>query len=171
MQAKDLDESLFQVSAPHTRLAPGTNHTIDMVQSLHLQAVALPNASLGTEAADDKVIISSLNNVGLNLTMLPNGFLHTLQVGVIVEFRSRESCELSLMSEHRVNNEKMFTKNIEELQAKEKIQVQYAQLMVAMEKACRMVPNIHILEEEPLEAKIKELVAVVWDAKVEMARL
>lgn len=49
-----------------------------MVRSVDLRAVALPEGSLSAESADDKVIVSTLKNNGLNLATLPKEYLHTL---------------------------------------------------------------------------------------------
>jgi len=65
----------------------------------------------------------------------------------------------------------MFTKKIEALKAKEMIQVQSAQLVVAVVEACKIVPELHIREEAPLKPKIRKLPAGVHDAKVEVARV
>jgi len=49
-----------------------------MVRSLDLWAIMLLDGSLSMEEADDKVVISFLRNISLNLTVLPNEYLHTL---------------------------------------------------------------------------------------------
>lgn len=38
-------------------------------------------------------------------------------------------------------------------------------------EACKIVPELHILEEAPLGAKIKKLVVSVYDAKTEVAKV
>jgi len=67
-----------QVNTAQTSLAPGTSQAVEMVYSVDLRSVMLPEGSLSTEVADDKIIVSSLKNIDLNLTMLPNKYLHTL---------------------------------------------------------------------------------------------
>lgn len=71
-------------------MAPRTSQVAEMVKSIDLWAVALLEGSLSAEATDDRVIIISLKNIGLNLTTLPNEYLHMLLSGVIVELRSQE---------------------------------------------------------------------------------
>lgn len=48
----------------------------------------LPEGSLSVESADDKVIVSTLKNNGLNLATLPKEYLHTLQKSVTTELRA-----------------------------------------------------------------------------------
>jgi len=96
------------VSATQTSLAPGISQATRMVRSVDLQAVMLREGSLSVESTNDKVIMSTLKNIGLNLVVLPNEYLHILQIGVAVELRARGQHALSLISEYRVNNEKMF---------------------------------------------------------------
>jgi len=69
-------------------LAPGTTQAVEMVRSLDLQEIALVDGALSAEVVVDKAIVSSLKNIGLNLAVLPNEFLHTLQVGVIAEVKA-----------------------------------------------------------------------------------
>jgi len=43
--------------------------------------------------------------------------------------------------------------------------------VAAVAEACRKVPELHIPEEAPLEAKIRKLFVGMWDAKEEVARV
>ena len=52
---------------------------------MDLEADMLPDGALSMEVNADKATVSALRNIGLNLVMLPSEFLHTLEVGVIVE--------------------------------------------------------------------------------------
>lgn len=63
--------------------------------------------------ADDKVVVSSLKNIGLNLAVLPNEYLHTLQSGVTTKLRAWEQHALSLIRKYQWNNEQMFTQKME----------------------------------------------------------
>jgi len=65
----------------------------------------------------------------------------------------------------------MFIEKTEALQEKEKIKVLSAQLAAMVAKECKMVPKLHILEEAPLEAKIRKLVVSVRYTKAEVARV
>lgn len=69
-------------------MALGTTQAIELVRSLDLRLVMLPDGALTAKAEANKATIISLRNVGLNLAALPNEFLHTLQVGVIEELKS-----------------------------------------------------------------------------------
>lgn len=83
--------------------------------------------------------------------------------------RAWEQHTLNLFSEYRVNNEKNFNKKTEALKAKEMIQAKSSQLEAMIAKACRTMPELNILEEAPLEAKIQKLAAGICDSKVEVA--
>lgn len=62
----------------------------------------------------------------------------------------------------------MFAKKTEALKAKDTIQAQSSQLEAAVAEACGTMPKLHILEEAPLEAKIRKLATSVRDAKTEV---
>ena len=159
------------MGAAQTSLAPGTSQAAEHVMSVVLRTVMLPKGSLSVASFDDKVIVSTLKNIDRNVATLPNEYLHALQIGVTTELRVWEQCALNLISEYQVNNEKMFAEKTEALKVKETIQAQSAQLAVGVEKACRTVPELHIPEEAPLEAKIRKLVVGIHDAKAEVARV
>ena len=65
----------------------------------------------------------------------------------------------------------MFTKKMKALKAKEMIQAQSTQLAAAVAEACRTVPELHIPDEAPLEAKIQKLDVGICDAKAEVDRV
>lgn len=88
---------------------------------MDLWAVALPDGALSVEAKDDKAIVSTLGNVGLNLAMLPGEFLHTLQLGVIVELKARKQHALSMINEQKVNNEQIYIEKIVVLEGWKKV--------------------------------------------------
>lgn len=160
-----------QVGVEQTSLAPGKSQVAKLVRSLDLRTIVLLEGSLSAESVDDKVIVSTLNNIGLNIATLPNEYLHVLQRGVTVELRAWEQRALNLISEYRVNNEKMFAKKTKALKAKETIQAQSAQLAAMATEAWRTVSKLHIPKEAPLEAKIRKLVVSIRDAKVEVVRV
>jgi len=76
-----------------------------MVQSMDLRVVTLPDGSLSMDMVGGKAIVSTLKNVGLSLATLPSEFLHTLQVGVIIENKAWEQRMLNMIREYKVNNE------------------------------------------------------------------
>jgi len=75
---------------------------------MDLRSIVLLEGSLHVKSADERVILSTLKDVALNIATLPNEFLHGLQAGVAEELRAREQCALSLTNEYWMNNEKMF---------------------------------------------------------------
>lgn len=88
------------------------------------------------ELANEKVIVSTLNSICDNIATINNGYLHTLQTCVIAELRVREKRTLRLISEYRVNNEKMFTEKMEALKERDTIKEQNAELAEAVAEAC-----------------------------------
>lgn len=65
----------------------------------------------------------------------------------------------------------MFTKKMEALKAKEMIQAQSTQLETAVAKAWRTVSKLHIPKDALLEAKIRNIIVVVCNTRVEVARV
>lgn len=171
IQTSRIQVGTGQVSTAQTSLGPRTGQATKMVRSTDLQAVTLPKGSQSTKSADDKVIVSTLKNIVLNLTALPNEYLHMLQTGVTTQLRAWEKHTLILINEYRVNNEKIFAKKTNALKAKETIQVQSIHLAVAVAKVCKIVLELQIPQEVPLEAKIRKLAAGVREAKTEVARV
>ena len=110
---------------------------------MDLWVVTLPDGALNAEAAADKAMVSTLKNVDLNLVVLPSEFLHTLQVGVIVELKAREQCALSMISEYKVNNEQIFVEKTSALEAWKKVQAHNEKTVAVMAKAFRTVPELH----------------------------
>jgi len=80
----------WQINTASTSLAPGTTQAVDIFRSLDLREFALPDGSLSTEVADDKVIMGSLKKISLNLVALPNEYLHMLQAHVTKKFIAQE---------------------------------------------------------------------------------
>lgn len=66
------------MSTAHTSLAPRKSQATKIVRKMDLQEVVLLEGSLSAESTDEKVIISALNNIGLNIPVLPNEYLHAL---------------------------------------------------------------------------------------------
>lgn len=91
-------------------LAPGTSHATELVRIVDLRTIALRKGSLSVESPHDKIIITTLKKIVLNIVSLPNEFLHALQIGVGVELRAQEQSALSSINEYPVNNEQIFTK-------------------------------------------------------------
>jgi len=81
-------------------LAPGTIQAAELIQTLDLRIIALPEGSLSIESDDEKIMISTLKNIGLNIGKIPNEFLHSLKEGVIEELRAQEQRALSLIREY-----------------------------------------------------------------------
>jgi len=90
IQTSWIQAGTSQVSATQMTLALGTCQVAKLVRTMDLRIIALPEGSLSAESTDDKIIISTLKNISLNIAALPNEFLHALQTGVTMKFRARE---------------------------------------------------------------------------------
>jgi len=106
-----------QGSAEKVNLTPETSQATKLVRILELRNISLPDGSMRTESIDDHIILSTFKNIGLNIAVLYNETLHVLHMGVADELRTREQHAFNLISEYKVNNEKMF---IEKTQALKK---------------------------------------------------
>jgi len=66
----------------------------------------------------------------------------------------------------------MFVEKSTTLEAQKKVfQVQNNQLVTVVTETCRTIPELHIPEEAPLEAKIRSLAAGVCNAKKKVAKV
>lgn len=75
------------ISGAQTSLAPGKSQAVELVRIVDLKIVMLPKGSLSIELVDDKIIVSTLKNIDLNIAMLPNEYLHVLQIGIKMQLR------------------------------------------------------------------------------------
>jgi len=57
---------------------------------MDIRTVMLPEGSLSIKSVDDKIIVSTLKNIDLNIAMLLNEYLHALQTGITSELRVQE---------------------------------------------------------------------------------
>lgn len=101
---------------------------------MELRIVSLPEGSLSTESFDDKIIISTLRNISLNIVVLHNEFIHALKIRVTMELRAREQCALSLTSEYLVKNENMFVEKTHALKEIDIIHAQSSKLVAALQR-------------------------------------
>lgn len=75
---------------------------------LHMKAssaLVLPDRAQTTKNEADRLTISALEGVGLNLAALPREVLHLFQDGVIAELRPSEHRALEVINEKNINNE------------------------------------------------------------------
>lgn len=107
-------------------------------------------------------------NIKLNIATLSNETIHALHAGVAEELRAREQHALNLISEYKVNNEKMFIEKTQALKEKETLQVHSSRLESTVVEACKTLPELHIPEDAQPEAKIRKLAAGVHEAKEEV---
>ena len=68
----------------------GTSQVVELVRTLDLRTIALPDGALRAETSDDHIILSTIKNIGLNKVALSNKTLHVLHARVVDELRTRE---------------------------------------------------------------------------------
>jgi len=78
IQTSRIQVGIGQASAAQTSLAPGTSQAAELVRTVDLRTIALPEGSLSIELVNDKIIISTLKNISQNIATIPNEFLHAL---------------------------------------------------------------------------------------------
>lgn len=130
-----------------TSLVIDTSAAEEMLPTRVTNTVLLPNGVLTTENEANMPMVSSLKWVGLNMVVLPRETLYLLQDGVTVKLWARECHTLQVMSEQ--------LKKLG-LQCNESVQ-QNKQIMQVVEEAFRMVLELNIQAEEPVEARAHEL--------------
>lgn len=67
-----------------------------------------------------------------------------------------------------MKNEQIFAKQSQELKEKEELVVQRQSLEATITHACKMLPELHILEDAVATTKIRKLVVVVRELKDEI---
>jgi len=109
IQASRIQVGIEQASVEQASLAPAKSQAVELVRTVDLRTITFPEESLHTDSADDRIILSTIQNIRHNIVTLSNKTLHTLHTGVEDELRTWEQCAFNLISEYRVNNEQMFT--------------------------------------------------------------
>ena len=74
-----------------TSLVVGTSATEEMLRTRVTNTIVLPDGALTTEKEDDRPMVRSLKEVGLNMAALPWETHYILQDGVTAELRAKES--------------------------------------------------------------------------------
>lgn len=80
--------------------------------NIDLKTISLLDSSICKEFAEDHIILSTINNIGMNIVVLSNETLLALHIGVADQLRTTEQHVFNLISEYKVNNEKMFAEKI-----------------------------------------------------------
>jgi len=79
-----------QASAEQASLAPATSQAAELVRTLDLRTISLLEGSLHVESSDDRIILSTLKIIGMNIEALPNEILHVMNARVTKELKARE---------------------------------------------------------------------------------
>lgn len=87
-------------------------------KTLDLRVIPLPEGSLCAKADEENAQLRQIKDVGIYLAALPIQTLHTLHQEVSDELSSREKHALSIISEVKMKNEKIFSKKAQALKEK-----------------------------------------------------
>lgn len=89
-------------------MIPRTSQAIELVRTLDLRTIPLPDGSIRAESTDNCIILNTVKDIELSILTLSNETLHSLHKGVADELRTREQCAFNLINDYKVNNEHMF---------------------------------------------------------------
>lgn len=142
-----------------------------MVHTLDRWAIMLPEGVLTIEIETNRPAVSTLKGVGLNLAALQSEALHNLQDGVIVELQAREQRTLQVIGEQKVNNAQMTVQRDSTINLVKAIIDKNERTTKVVTKACKSVPELDILNDEPVDVTIRKLVTRVRDARIELAKV
>lgn len=104
IQVNRLQVGVSQASAEQASLALRKIQVAELVRTLNLRNISLPEGSIHMEPTTNHIILGIVKNIGLKIAVLPNEILHALHAGVTEELRYQEKHTLNLISEYRVNN-------------------------------------------------------------------
>lgn len=148
---------MSQAGTVSTSLAIGTSEVADRLRTKTSSVIVDLDVALTIENEVDRPTINALKRVKLNLAVLLCEALHLLQDGGIAELRAREYRTLQVISEQQINNEKMALQRNVSITAETKVTNQRKHILQVIEEACRMVLELAILEEDPIEVCIHKL--------------
>jgi len=160
-----------QVGMVSTSLAIGTSEAADMLRTKASSVLVLPDGALKIENKAERPTVSALKGVWLNLVVLPHEALHLLQDGVIAELRAHEHRALQVINEQKINNEQMALQRNATSTAEAEATSQSKKIIQVVEEACRMVLDLAILEEEPVEVHIYKLAIGAHYTRTEMVQV
>lgn len=90
MSLHELQIHASQAGAMSTSLTIDTLEGAKMLCVRNSRAIVLPDGAMTIENEVERLTVSTLKGVGLNLEMFPREALHLLQDGVITKLRARE---------------------------------------------------------------------------------
>lgn len=131
-----------------TSLAIDTSKAADMLRMNASSVIVLSDGALIMENEAERPTVSALKGVGLNLAVLLCESLHLLWDGVIAELRAREHRALQVINEQWINNKQMALYRNDNIVVETDATNQCNRIMQVIEEACRMVPELAILEED-----------------------
>lgn len=82
-----------------THVAAGTSAAEHMLHIRMENTIVLPEGALVLSNVMDRLSISMMKGLGLNLDALPQEMLYLIQDGIMAEMWARESCAIQVLSE------------------------------------------------------------------------
>jgi len=152
-------------------LALGTVEAEKMLCSLDPRFISLPDGALTVEAKDDQATIHALQKVMLDLVVIPREALRTLHDGVIIELWALEQRELNIISEQKVNNSQIFSKNTSTIELFKAIMMNNEHTTMVVTEACSFVPELDIQEDAPMDEWIQKLVVGVHKSRSKLSKV
>jgi len=124
----------------------------------------LPEGMLVAVSGDERVLMSSMKGVGLNLDALSHETLYQLQDGIIAELRAWEDRLIQVLHEQRINMDQL------KIQRNELV-AQSSGLEQVVEDSCRSVPELAVLTKLLVAERVHILAAGVHEAWEEMTKV
>lgn len=78
-----------------------------MLRAWTTNIIVLSEGELVTKNEADRSTISAQKGIRINMVVLPRETLYIMQDGITIELWARESCVLQLLSEQKINMEKL----------------------------------------------------------------
>lgn len=72
-----------------------------------VNTIVFPKGALVSSNVMDRLSISMMKGLGLNLATLPQETLYLLHDGITVELWAKESCVIQVLSEQKINIENL----------------------------------------------------------------
>lgn len=145
-------------------LAVGTTTAEQMLRAWVKNTIVLPKGALVTTNKADEPTITALKGIKINMAALPWETLYVLQDAINAKLQARERCALQALSEKRINMEQLILE-------RDGVVLQNRQLVQLLDEACQRIPEMAILADTPIEARIHRLATGVHKAQEEMTKV
>ena len=126
--------------------------------------IVFPEGALVFPNAMDQMSLNLMKDISFNLAVLPQEIPYLLQEGITAELQPRESREVQVPSEQKINIEKLSLQHDE-------LVSQIQQLVDMADDTYRCILELTIMVNLPVEVRIHSLVSGVHDTREEMKRV